>query len=77
MTIRQYLHGYMSERLIPYDVAVEILMQLEAEEQRHMDDQIDGYPKAYIAALVSVVNGLALEWIDANKPSHLCRSMFA
>lgn len=44
---------------------------------RRWRDDIEGYPKPFWAVMMLTLNRRAVEYIDANKPMHWARPMFA
>lgn len=41
------------------------------------DDPLDSYPKAMVALLLYTVKKRAIEWVDANAPTHFARALLA
>lgn len=50
--------------------------ELTNEIAGRWNDDIDSYPKSLLAVLILIVNHVALEWIDTNKPKAFYRPNF-
>ncbi len=80
MTIRETLHKYLIENgLWPQeaDAAIDVFGDTSADMKHRMNDDTEGYPPELMPVLIMSIRAEAVRWIDANKPKHFARCMFA
>ncbi len=82
MTIAQAILKHLEDNGLWGDEPAKVLAAMKASPaneamQGRWDDDVAGYPAPLMAVLIMGANRAAVEWIDANKPKHFARAMFA
>lgn len=82
MTINEYLTEYLTGRgLWPAEAEAVISQWLETPGgeplQGRVNDDTAGYPRELMVIAQLGITFEAVCWIDANKPKHFARAMFA
>jgi hypothetical protein len=80
MTIREYLTSYLTNRwLWPNEAkaVVEIVEKDTPAMSGRWEEESSDYLFSLMSVLLVSVRQAALSWIDANKPKHFARAVFA
>ena len=82
MTIKECVTKHLTDRgLWPAEAESVIAQYVEGmageSMKQRMNDDIEGYPKQLLSVVLVGVCSEAVVWIDANKPEHFARPMFA
>lgn len=82
MTVREKMETWLVDRgLFPNEAKAVMDAVVAQPEQKAMEkrwnDAAEGYPPPLFAVLAMSASDQAVKWIDANKPLHWARPMFA
>ena len=82
MTFTEWATKYLTDRGLWPDQAEAVVAATKADEVNAVmadrwDDQIEGYPAGILVLTGMALSRSAVAWIDANKPLHFARPLFA
>lgn len=81
-TIREHAAKYLEGRGLWPDEAHAVVLKAEQSQilegmTARWDEATDCYPPMLMRVVEVSLDAVAVEWIDANKPRHFARAMFA